>query len=64
VPLSFKVRLGKTGNSLKITIPKPISDGFGWKEGDEIEIVVTDFNIVLKKVQGSPPRSGSLTRKK
>jgi AbrB family looped-hinge helix DNA binding protein len=49
VPVVFKVKLGRTGNSLKVTLPRPIIEGFGLKEGDEIVIVVTDKEITLKK---------------
>lgn len=30
-------------------MPKPITDGFEWSEGDEIELVVTDQDILLKR---------------
>ena len=49
VPVVFRVKLGKTGKSLRITIPKPITDGFQWREGDEIELVVTEQRIVLTR---------------
>lgn len=49
MPVIFRVKLGKTGKSLRITIPKPIVDGFEWKDGDEIELVVTEQEILLKK---------------
>jgi AbrB family looped-hinge helix DNA binding protein len=49
VPVVFKVKLGRTGNSLKVTLPKPIIEGFGLKEGDEIFLVVTDKEITLRK---------------
>ncbi len=49
MPVVFKVKLGRTGNSLKVTLPRPIIDGFGLKEGDEIVLVVTDKEITLKK---------------
>jgi AbrB family looped-hinge helix DNA binding protein len=57
MPVIFRVRLGKTGNSLRISVPKPVIDGFGWAEGDEIELVVTDHEITLlgpKKQQPAP----------
>ncbi|MBI3858795.1 MAG: AbrB/MazE/SpoVT family DNA-binding domain-containing protein [Thaumarchaeota archaeon] len=54
MPLLFRVRLGKTGNSVKLTIPKPILEGFGWEEGDEIEILVSDFDIALRKAKRKP----------
>jgi AbrB family looped-hinge helix DNA binding protein len=49
MPVIFRVKLGKTGNSLKITVPRPIVEGFGWQEGDEIVLVTSDGEIVLKK---------------
>ena len=49
MPVVFKVKLGRTGHSLKVTLPRPIIEGYGWKEGDEIVLVVTDKDIVLKK---------------
>jgi bifunctional DNA-binding transcriptional regulator/antitoxin component of YhaV-PrlF toxin-antitoxin module len=45
----FKVKLGRTGHSLKVTLPRPIIEGFEWKEGDEITLFVTDKEIVLKR---------------
>ena len=41
--------LGKTGNSLRVTLPKPIVEGFDWKEGDEIVLYVSEGEITLKK---------------
>ncbi|MDA4120790.1 MAG: AbrB/MazE/SpoVT family DNA-binding domain-containing protein [Thaumarchaeota archaeon] len=49
MPVVFKVKLGRTGHSLKVTLPRPIIDGFGWKEGDEIVLSVTDQEIILRK---------------
>jgi bifunctional DNA-binding transcriptional regulator/antitoxin component of YhaV-PrlF toxin-antitoxin module len=48
VPVVFKVKLGKTGHSLKVTLPRPIIDGFGWKEGDEIVLYVTEGEVTLR----------------
>lgn len=49
MPLIFRVILGKTGNSLRVTLPRPIVEGFDWKEGDEIVLSVTEGEVVLKK---------------
>jgi AbrB family looped-hinge helix DNA binding protein len=49
VPLIFRVILGKTGNSLRVTLPRPIVEGFNWKAGDEIVLHVTEGEIILKK---------------
>lgn len=49
MPVVFRVILGKTGNSLRITLPRPIVEGFDWEEGDEIVLYVSEGEIVLKK---------------
>ncbi len=53
MPLIFRVILGKTGNSLRVTLPRPIVEGFDWKEGDEIVLYVTEGEIILKKGKDS-----------
>jgi bifunctional DNA-binding transcriptional regulator/antitoxin component of YhaV-PrlF toxin-antitoxin module len=45
----FRVLLGKTGNSLRVTLPRPIVEGFDWDEGDEIVLYVSEGQITLKK---------------
>ena len=49
VPLIFRVILGRTGNSLRVTLPRPIVEGFGWEDGDEIILTVSEGEIVLRK---------------
>lgn len=49
MPVIFRVILGKTGNSLRITLPRPIVEGFDWKEGDEIILYVSEGQVTLKK---------------
>lgn len=49
MPLIFRVILGKTGNSLRVTLPRPIVEGFDWDEGDEIILYVSEGEIILKK---------------
>ncbi len=49
MPVVFRVLLGKTGNSLRITLPRPIVEGFDWEEGDEIVLFVSEGEITLKK---------------
>jgi AbrB family looped-hinge helix DNA binding protein len=51
VPVIFRVILGKTGNSLRITLPRPIVEGFDWKEGDEIVLYVSEGEVTLKKAE-------------
>jgi AbrB family looped-hinge helix DNA binding protein len=56
MPVIFRVKLGKTGNSLKITVPRPIVEGFGWNEGDEIVLITSEEEIVLRKSPRSEKR--------
>ncbi|MDG6938753.1 MAG: AbrB/MazE/SpoVT family DNA-binding domain-containing protein [Nitrososphaerota archaeon] len=49
MPVVFRVLLGKTGNSLRVTLPRPIVEGFDWDEGDEIVLYVSEGQITLKK---------------
>jgi len=48
VPVVFRVLLGKTGNSLRVTLPRPIVEGFNWEEGDEIILYVSEGQVILK----------------
>jgi len=54
VPVVFRVKLGRTGKSLRITVPKPITDGFEFKDGDEMELVVTEQEILLRRAKAAP----------
>ncbi len=49
MPVVFRVILGKTGNSLRVTLPRPIVEGFDWDDGDEIILYVSESEITLKK---------------
>ncbi len=59
MPVVFRVKLGKTGNSLRITVPRPIVEGFGWKKGDQIVMFVADQEITLRKMKGETRRTES-----
>lgn len=60
MPVIFRVKLGRTGNSLRITGPQPVVEGFGWKEKDEIVLYVTEREITLRNLRdlGSAEKSG------
>jgi AbrB family looped-hinge helix DNA binding protein len=49
VPIPFTVKVVKIGNSLRMTIPKQITDYLKIAEGDTLEIVVTDHTMTVKK---------------
>jgi bifunctional DNA-binding transcriptional regulator/antitoxin component of YhaV-PrlF toxin-antitoxin module len=51
VPVLFRVKLGKTGNSLRITLPRPIIEGFDWKVGDEIILYVSEKEVTLRRAK-------------
>ena len=52
MPVVFRVILGKTGNSLRITLPRPVVEGFDWKEGDEIVLYVSEGEVTIRKAAG------------
>jgi len=49
MPVSFEVKAGKVGNSIKITLPKPACEGLGLKPGDTLILTVTDSEMVVRK---------------
>jgi AbrB family looped-hinge helix DNA binding protein len=52
LPVEFRVRLTKIGNSLRITIPKPVVNGLGLRERDMLVLTVTDSQINVSKAKG------------
>lgn len=53
MPVQFRVKLTKIGNSLRITIPKPLVDGLSLKQGDMLILTVTDNQIKVSKAKGT-----------
>jgi AbrB family looped-hinge helix DNA binding protein len=49
MPVRFEVKLAKIGNSLRVTIPKPIADALGLNSGETVAIWVTDSEIRIRK---------------
>ena len=49
MPITFKVKAVKIGNSIRMTIPKEIVEYLEIKEGDILLVSVTDKQIVVKK---------------
>jgi AbrB family looped-hinge helix DNA binding protein len=49
VPVPFKVKALKIGNSLRMTIPKQIADYLKISSGDELEITVQNHEMIVKK---------------
>lgn len=49
MPFEPKVKLGKVGNSFKITIPSEMLQDLGWKEGDMLRIGLDDNMLTIRK---------------
>lgn len=54
------MRVSKWGNSLAVRLPASVVDALGLREGDEIEVVVTDERVF--KVRRKPGRDAILAR--
>ena len=52
MPVKFKMKLAKVGNSLRLTIPKPVVDGLGLKEGEILILSVSDDEIRVRRQGG------------
>lgn len=55
MPVPFKVKAVKIGNSLRMTIPKQIVDYLKIHEGDTLEVTVQDHEMAVKVVQSKEP---------
>jgi AbrB family looped-hinge helix DNA binding protein len=49
MPYEPKVKLGKVGNSFKITIPAGIIHDLKWKEGDILRISMDNSSLFIRK---------------
>jgi AbrB family looped-hinge helix DNA binding protein len=49
MPIPFKVKAVKIGNSIRMTIPKQIVDYLNISEGDTLEVTVQDTEMLVKK---------------
>lgn len=49
MPVPFKVKAVKIGNSIRMTIPKNIVDYLKIKPGDDLEVIVEDHSMLVKK---------------
>ncbi len=51
MPVEFKMKLVKVGNSLRVTIPTEICDALKLVEGDTLGLTLTDGEIKVKKIK-------------
>jgi len=49
MPFEPKIKLGKVGNSFKVTIPSEMIQDLGWKEGDILRIGLDDNVLRVRK---------------
>ena len=49
MPLTIRVKIAKMGNSLRMTIPVDVARALDFKDGDYVEIGITDSSMIVKK---------------
>lgn len=49
MPFEPKVKLGKVGNSFKVTIPADMIEDLGWKEGEILRIGLDENRLIIRK---------------
>ncbi|MGC1135409.1 MAG: AbrB/MazE/SpoVT family DNA-binding domain-containing protein [Nitrososphaeraceae archaeon] len=49
MPFEPKVKLGKVGNSYRVTIPADMIQDLGWKSGDILRIGMNDNTLSIRK---------------
>lgn len=50
MPVEFKIKVVKVGNSLRITIPKEIAEAIKLKVGDVVGISLDNSRIIIRKI--------------
>ena len=49
MPFEPKVKLGKVGNSYRVTIPMEMISDLAWKEGDILRIGMDDNILTIRR---------------
>ena len=49
LPLTIKVKIAKMGNSVRMTIPKPVLEALEWNDGDMVEVGIEDSRMIVEK---------------
>jgi AbrB family looped-hinge helix DNA binding protein len=50
MPVKFKIKVVKIGNSLRVTIPKEIAEAVDLKKGNMVEVYLDDDKIIIRKL--------------
>ena len=48
MPVKFTLKVGKIGNSLKLTIPKEVAEHHNLTKGDIVEMWVDNSHIIVE----------------
>jgi AbrB family looped-hinge helix DNA binding protein len=49
MPVVFRMKVGKVGHSLKVTIPQEIAEALELADGDSVLMEVTDHELIIRK---------------
>jgi antitoxin component of MazEF toxin-antitoxin module len=49
MPFEPKVKLGKVGNSYRVTIPMDMISDLGWSEGDTLRVGMDEYKLTIRK---------------
>jgi antitoxin component of MazEF toxin-antitoxin module len=49
MPFEPKVKLGKVGNSYRVTIPMDMINDLGWEEGDILRVGMDENKLTIRK---------------
>jgi putative addiction module antidote len=49
MPVEFKIKVVKVGNSLRVTIPKEIAESLKLRAGDTVGVSLDDDRITIRK---------------
>jgi antitoxin component of MazEF toxin-antitoxin module len=52
MPFEPKVKLGRVGNSYRVTIPADMIQDLGWKSGEPLRIGMDDSSIRIRRSNG------------
>ena len=50
MPIEFKIKAVKVGNSLRMTVPKEIAEALGLKAGDTLGVSLTDSEMIVRRL--------------
>mgnify|MGYP003681925097 CR=1 FL=1 len=53
MPLTIPIKVVKIGNSLRMTIPKPVAQVLNIREGDTLRVGITDNTMIVEKSAAS-----------